>query len=277
MASGDSCTQHVVEASVAEAAAIERDRAGDVSGAIAKYEESERLLGLAISAALPAHAEDHPKLVQHQKEIHDRINHLKSPPPGGPAIPVEQQIRAVQLAMQASSTATQATSAAGGAKQMAAAAAVGAVGGAVVLGSTLGSFVVLGAMAGGAGAAFAATRSDKVGDVARGVGAMAISGVDKARAIDSEHNISGKVVDAGSKAVSAASAVDEKYGITDKMAKGVRAGVSKAQEIEEKHHVTSRVASGLATGIGKLATGMERMTQAASSSSGARASGSSAQ
>eukprot|EP00930_Biecheleria_cincta_P064893 TRINITY_DN50584_c0_g1_i1.p1 TRINITY_DN50584_c0_g1~~TRINITY_DN50584_c0_g1_i1.p1 ORF type:complete len:273 (-),score=68.70 TRINITY_DN50584_c0_g1_i1:119-937(-) len=272
MASGDTCTQRIVEASVAEAAAIQRDRAGDVSGAIAKYEESEQLLGLAIRAALPAHAEDYPKLVQHQKEVRDRINHLKSPPPpDGPVIPVEQQIRAVQLAMQASSTATQATSAAGGAKQMAAAAAVGAVGGAMVLGSTLGGFVVVGAVAGGAAAGYSATRSDKLGEVARGVGAMAVSGIDKARAIDAEHNISGKVADAGSKAVSAASAVNEKYGITDKVAKGVKAGISKAQEIEEKHHVTSKVASGLAASIGKLATGMERLTQATSSSSSSAA------
>ena len=49
-------------------------------------------------------------------------------------------------------------------------------------------------------AGVAATRSDQVGDVARGVGAMAIKGVDKARELDREHDITGKVMEAGSKA-----------------------------------------------------------------------------
>eukprot|EP00913_Durusdinium_trenchii_P016807 g15797.t1 len=98
---------------------------------------------------------------------------------------------------------------------MAAVAAVGAVGGAIVLGGALG-LATVGAVGGAAAAGVAATRSDAVGDAARGVGALTLKGYDKARELDREHDISGKMMQAGSKAVSTASAINEQYGITDK-------------------------------------------------------------
>eukprot|EP00439_Symbiodinium_sp_Y106_P052182 s1137_g6.t6 len=155
----DLCKSLVVAAAVVENEAIERDRAGDVPTALKKYEECQGLLARAIAAALPAHPEDHPKLVQHREEVLTRIQHLKSSS-GPPAIPVEQQIRAVQLGMQVANDAGRAATAAGGMKQMAAVAAVGAVGGAVVLGSTLGCFVTVGAVGGAAAARSMAAPDD---------------------------------------------------------------------------------------------------------------------
>lgn len=272
----DLCKSLVVAAAVVENEAIERDRAGDVPTALKKYEECQGLLARAIAAALPAHPEDHPKLVQHREEVLTRIQHLKSSS-GPPAIPVEQQIRAVQLGMQVANDAGRAATAAGGMKQMAAVAAVGAVGGAVVLGSTLGCFVTVGAVGGAAAAGMAATRSDKIGDAARGVGSMALKGVDKAREIDREHDITGKMVHAGTKAVETACTINQQYGIMDKVcvaskkqsklqvSKGMSAAVAKAHEVEEKHHVTSKVASGLSLGFSKAAQGFEKLTEAASS------------
>jgi len=257
----DVCQSFVVAASEIENEAIGLDRKGDVKGAIAKYEESQSLLQRAIDHATAAHAGDRPKLEQHRREVLDRIQHLKSLKGYPSTVPVEDQIRAVQLGMQATTAASQATTAAGGVKQMAAVAAVGAVGGAVVLGSALGLATVVG---GAAAAGVAATRTDQVGDVARGVGAMAIKGVDKARELDREHDISGKVMEAGSKAVTTAGAINEQYGITDKVSKGFHAAVAKAQEVEEKHHVTSKVASGIAFGFSKAAEGFEKLTEAAS-------------
>lgn len=257
----DACQSFVLAASEIENEAINLDRRGDVKGAIEKYEESQSLLQRAIGHATAAHAADRPKLEQHRREILDRIQHLKSLKGSPSNIPVEDQIRAVQLGMQATTAASQATSAAGGVKQMAAVAAVGAVGGAVVLGSALG-LATVGAVGGAAAAGVAATRSDQVGDVARGVGAMAIKGYDKAREINREHDISGKVMEAGSKAVTTAGVINEKYGITDKVCKGVHAAVAKAQEVEEKHHVSSKVASGIAFGFSKAAEGFDKLTGA---------------
>mmetsp|Transcript_57206 Transcript_57206/g.69896 ORF Transcript_57206/g.69896 Transcript_57206/m.69896 type:complete len:278 (+) Transcript_57206:116-949(+) len=259
----DVCQSFVVAASAVENEAIALDRSGDVKGALAKYEESQNLLQRAIENATAAHAADRPKLEQHRREVLERIQHLKSLRGTPSNIPVEDQIRAVQLGMQATTAAGQATSAAGGAKQLAAVAAVGAVGGAVVLGSALG-LATVGAVGGAAAAGVAATRSDQVGDVARGVGAMAIKGYDKARDLDREHDISGKVMEAGSKAATTAGAINEKYGITDKVSKGVHAAVAKAQEVEEKHHVSSKVASGIAFGFSKAAQGFDKLTEAAS-------------
>ncbi|CAE8611647.1 unnamed protein product [Polarella glacialis] len=269
----DECRRHVIAASTAENEGIELDRAGDVNAAIRKYEVCETALEAAISAALPAHADDQPKLTQHRAEVLDRISHLKSLNGKPSSIPVEQQIRAVQLGMQATSAASAATTAAGGVKTLAAVAALGAAGGFVVLGSTIGLGVV-GAVGGAAVAGYAATRSDKVGDLARGAGGLAVKGVDKAMDINREHDISGKFVDAGSKAVGTAKAVNEKYGISDKVGKGVGVAVSKAQQVEEKHNVTSKVAAGLSFGLGKLSSALDSATKAVSSSSSSGAASS---
>eukprot|EP00929_Paragymnodinium_shiwhaense_P113427 TRINITY_DN81720_c0_g1_i1.p1 TRINITY_DN81720_c0_g1~~TRINITY_DN81720_c0_g1_i1.p1 ORF type:complete len:311 (+),score=58.02 TRINITY_DN81720_c0_g1_i1:98-934(+) len=264
MSADDLCMQNVLAASVEENEAIEKDRAGDAPGAIAKYEESERLLAAAIAAALPNHAEDHPKLVQHRQELLDRISHLKSLKGGAPTIPLEQQIKAVQLGMQAHSAASRAASSAGGVKQMAAVAAIGAVGGAIVLGPL--GLTLVGAAGGAAVAGVAATRSDTIGDVTRGVGSFAAMGVEKAIDANRQHDITGKVVAAGGKAVTAARAVDGKLGVTDKVGRGVCAAMSTAQDIEQKHNVSGKVASGVGFGLTALSKGLDKVTSAASSS-----------
>uniref|UniRef100_A0A7S0FIQ9 MIT domain-containing protein n=1 Tax=Pyrodinium bahamense TaxID=73915 RepID=A0A7S0FIQ9_9DINO len=251
----DPCTQRVLAASVAENEAISLDRAGNVAAAIQRYEECERELSGAIGLALPAHADDHPKLVQHRKEILDRIAHLKSLNGAAPTIPVEQQINAVQLGMQATGAASSAVSSAGGAKTLAACAALGAVGGFVVLGGTVGAGLSI--VGGAAGAAYVATRQDKLGDAARTAGSCAIAGVEKAKKLNDEHKVTAKIADAGSKAVTAAKTVDEKYKISDKVSHGVGTILSKAQEIEQKHQVTDKVASGISKGFGKLSSALE--------------------
>lgn len=69
--------------------------------------------------------------------------------------------------------------------------------------------------------------------------------------MDREHDLSGKVMQAGSKAVHTASAINDQYKISDKaggwqlkwsgqVSKGVHAAMAKAQEVEEKHHVSSK-------------------------------------
>jgi len=254
----DDCIKHVLASSVAENAAIEFDRAGDVKQAIEKYQECEQELAAAIAAALPAHAGDHPKLVQHRQEILDRIKYLKSLNGGLPTIPIEQQIKAVQLGMQA-------TRSAGGVKTLAAVTAMGAAGGAIVLGSTIG--LTFSAIGGAAAAAYCATRNDKVGDAARSAGNVALAGVDKMAAINKEHKITDKMADAGAKAATTAKAVNDKYGITDKISKGVGAAVSKAQDIENKHHVTDKVATGMGKGLTKLTSALDSASKRASGSS----------
>eukprot|EP00405_Crypthecodinium_cohnii_P010522 CAMPEP_0206429404 /NCGR_PEP_ID=MMETSP0324_2-20121206/6220_1 /ASSEMBLY_ACC=CAM_ASM_000836 /TAXON_ID=2866 /ORGANISM="Crypthecodinium cohnii, Strain Seligo" /LENGTH=261 /DNA_ID=CAMNT_0053895077 /DNA_START=70 /DNA_END=855 /DNA_ORIENTATION=- len=258
MSNEDPCAAHVTAASVAESAAMELDRAGKVKEAIAKYQDCDRELDEAIKVALPTHSEDRPKLIKHQQEVQERIRHLQAAASSGktPTIPVEQQIQAVQLGMQAHQAGTAAVSSAGGVKTLGACAVVGAGAGFIVLGSTVGASLAI--VGGAAGAAYCATRGDKVGDVARGAGDAALAGVDKARDLDNKHNLTGKAMDAGSKAVTAVKEADQKYGITQRLSMGAHAAAQKVSQIEEKHHVTDKVASGLAAGFGKISSAFEK-------------------
>lgn len=247
--------RRVIDASILENEAIDLDRAGQVHAALKKYEECESMLASAIAVALPAYKEDHPKLVQHRKEVLDRVEHLKGLKGDVPTIPVEQQIKAVQLGMQATSAASSAMSSAGGMKTLAACAALGAVGGFLVLGGTLGATISL--VGGAASAAYCATRGDKVGEITRGAGAAAIAGADKAVELNREHKVTEKLADAGTKAIEVAKQVNDKYKISDKVADGVSKAITKAKEIEEKHHVTDKVAAGLSAGLAKLSSALE--------------------
>ena len=76
---------------------------------------------------------------------------------------------------------------AGGVSSIAGAAAVGGVVAGVALGPTA-------AVLAAGGAAYAATRSDGVGEAARQVGAAAVTAGQQAKAYDQEHNVTGKVV-----------------------------------------------------------------------------------
>jgi len=226
------------------------DRQGDTKGAASKYEEAARVLQEAAGLAAAAHPEDAPKLEQHRSELLQRAEHLKGLKEGQtPTIPLEQQVHAVQLGMQAASSAQAATSAAGGLPTMAAAAGVGAVGGFLVLGGIVGATAAV--VAGGAAAAYASTRQDQIGEAARGVGNMTLAAGQKAKAINQEHQITDKAVAMGKAAVEKAKEVDNKYSLVDKAKEGVSKGVQSAKEFENKYHVTDKIASGVSKGLSK--------------------------
>lgn len=242
----DECVRHVLAASSAENEAIELDRANNRAAALEKYKEAVREFQAAIAVALPDHAEDRDKLTAHKNEVQSRIHLLTSSP--ATSIPVEDQIKSVQLAMAGASAASNAAESAGGVKKLAAVAAVGAVGGAVVLGGALG-LTTVGIVGGAAGAAYCATRQDKVGDLARKTGDVALKGVDRVQELNREHQITAKIAEAGRSTVTKAKEVNASYGITDKIAAGASKATAKAREIEEKHKVTDKVASGISKGL----------------------------
>merc|ERR1719210_2811605 len=138
---------------------------------------------------------------------------------------------------------------------------MGAVGGAIVLGSTIG-FVGVGAIGGAAAAAYCATRSDKVGEATRAAGGIALKAGEKAQQINQEHKITEKLADAGSKAVTKAQEVNNKYGITTKIAQGASQATAKAREIEEKHKVTDKVGGGVSKGLDKISSMLAKKSDA---------------
>lgn len=261
----DECVSRVMAASMAENEAIDLDRKGQRAAAIAKYEECVKEFNAAIAAALPNHSEDRPKLMEHKAQVEARIATLKASP--GTTVPVEDQIKSVQLAMCGASAANAAVSSAGGVKTMAAVAAVGAVGGAIVLGSTVG-LTAIGAVGGAAGAAYAATRQDAVGDAARSVGGTAIKGVEKAQELNDKHQITAKVADVGNKAATKARAINDQHQITSKISSATSAAVNKTKEFEAKHQVTNKVASGLSKGLDGVSSLLSRGSGSGASGAG---------
>lgn len=260
----------VMAASSAEMAAVDLDRSGNNQAAIQKYEESVRQLeaAIAITSSGGDHAEDHPKLVQHRDEVRTRITYLRGLAGKAPTIPVEEQIKAVQIGMQAASSAASAAGQAGGVKTLAACAALGAGAGLMMLGP-------VGAVAGAVGAGYVATRQDKAGEVARSAGGLGVAAVTKAKEINDQHQISTKVVEAGKHGFAAAKEADTKYGVTTKISSAASTAMAKGREIEQTHHVTDKVASGFSKGLTKL-TAVLATTGNAGTASTSGASGSAA-
>mmetsp|Transcript_85630 Transcript_85630/g.239174 ORF Transcript_85630/g.239174 Transcript_85630/m.239174 type:complete len:283 (-) Transcript_85630:109-957(-) len=253
----DECLSYVIAASSAENEAICLDRAGNTVEAIKLYEVCETELASAISTAFSYHADDHPKLVQHRKEVLDRIQHLRSLKGAPSTISVEEHIKAVQLGMQASAVAKDGVAKGAGVKTLAACAAIGAAGGFLVLGSIPLVPASAAAVAGAAGVGYCATRSDRIGGAARGMGGVVVAGAEKVVEINKEHRISEKVVGASKKAVDRARDVDTKFGISTKVVAGVTGAMSKAKDIEDRHQVTGRVASGVTKGYAKVSAALD--------------------
>merc|ERR1712216_258854 len=144
---------------------------------------------------------------------------------------------------------------------------MGAVGGAIVLGSTIG-FTAIGAIGGAAGAAYVATRQDTVGQAARSAGGLALSGVAKAQQINEQHQLTAKMADAGNKTVAKGKEINDKHDVTGKISGAVGAVMSTGKAIEEKHQVTSKVAGGLAKGLDGVSSLMGGGRKSGSSASG---------
>lgn len=102
-----------------------------------------------------------------------------------------------------------------GAKVMAGAAAAGGIAVTAAAGS-----VTLG-LVGAAGAAYAASRSDAVGDAARSTGKAAIAVGNKAAEFNREHHITDKVSAAAKKGYATAKEVDQKHNFSGKAASGI--------------------------------------------------------
>jgi len=211
---GDPCLAKVLEAAAAEQRAIEHDRKNETEAALAKYGLAERSLeeAVRVAEAEGKHADDRPRLERHRQELLDRMVHLRCLTPGqAPTIPLEQQVRTVELSMTHPSRAAGAGAGASPPPQgtFAGAVVLGAFGGAAVLGGTL-AMPLAGAVAGAAALGYAATRNDDVGTAVRTAG--------------------------GSAATAATTAADKAKEISTTAA-------DKAKEIDERYQIRNTVAS----------------------------------
>jgi len=255
-----------MQGATAENEAIALDRAGQYEGAIAKYEECERHFAMAVGFAQPDHAQDQPKLQAHREQVLSRLVHLKSLNGAESTVPVEDQIKTIQLGMQAAQSAERtaaaavaATESAGGMGTLGAVSAIGAGVGFLALGP-------LGLIAGAAGSAYMATRQDGVGATTRQVGSTAITAAQGAKELDQKHRVSQNLMAAGGAAATQIAETNQKYGITDKISTGVGAAASRLSQIEREHHVTEKMAAGLSAGLSAVTRALSpRQTQSVAS------------
>lgn len=215
-----------------EAAAMELDRQHKVTEAIVKYQEAVEILQSATNAC-PEDQPDRAALEQHSREVSERRTYLEGLSEGADAdLPLEAHINSVELTM----TPTTDTGSSGGSSVLGAVAAIGGVAGVLLTRGPIGG------LACAAGAAYAATRSDKVGDAARAVGQAGVTGADKAVALNEKYQFTGKVMavgtataakaqDLSSHAVAKVQDLDSQYHISEKAKTVSVATVTKAQEL----------------------------------------------
>lgn len=248
------CINLTVEASQIESEGMELDGQGRVQDAIGAYKKAAEGLQRAVDACPSGHA-DGPVLVQHRKEVLERVAYLEGLDPNQtPSIPLDVHIKGVQLTMAAESSSTGGYGGAAGAatqngptgaKTMGATAAMAGAAGLLMIGP------IAGLVAAG-GAAYATTRSDKIGDGARNVGKAGVAAADKVKALNEEHGITDKAKAVGTAAAEKAKNIDEKYQVREKATQAAVKGVSIAQDFNEKHKVTEKLGTGLAKVGGKI-------------------------
>ena len=134
---------------------------------------------------------------------------------------------------------------------VAGAAAAGGVMAFGILGSMTGGMVAAGA------AAYATTRKDGLGDVAKAVGRAAVAAATKGRELNDEYKISERARSAASEGYRAARQLNDKYEVTDKAKAATQDGLAKARTFDEQHGVSSKLASGLTAGLNSLTSALK--------------------
>ena len=195
-------------------AAVEADVTGDAVKAVDLYERAANELDAA-ARANPAEASE---MRGKAAEYRARVAVLKQKIQADQVAAMATGAAAMQQGAQAVHQGQQAVATAGGYSTVAGAAAVGATAGALLMGP-MSAVVAAGA------AAYATTRKDSVGDVARSTGETAAATASGLKKFNDEHKITSKVYDAGVAAAAKAKEVNAKYGISTKMSEGANYGV----------------------------------------------------
>eukprot|EP00929_Paragymnodinium_shiwhaense_P105073 TRINITY_DN69986_c0_g1_i1.p1 TRINITY_DN69986_c0_g1~~TRINITY_DN69986_c0_g1_i1.p1 ORF type:complete len:369 (-),score=58.46 TRINITY_DN69986_c0_g1_i1:32-1063(-) len=229
------CADIVLEASAVEERAMTFDRAGAYPGAVDLYRKAADKLAEAVQLCPEWHA-DLGTINRHVLEVRTRAAYLDSLGRNPADIPLEEHIHGSQLTL-----ATDASSASKGGypaekRQTLGAAAVGGAAGLLLLGPHIGAAVVA------VGAACAANRSDKVGQVSRGVGDMGASAIESAassrRVVEARESVaeSCKQVDEKLHITAAARTVDDRLGVSDK----AQSAADKLRQVDEKYALSEK-------------------------------------
>lgn len=227
--------------------AVQEDGQGNIEQAILHYNSAASQLEKLIEASeggegngSASDVEDWKAKVQQYKTrvtfLQQRLQEAK----------LEQYAQTAKLAQEGMSIAAkgqQAVKVAGGPSPLAGAAAVGAGVGLVLAGP-------IGAIAGAAGIAYAATTKETgVGEAARKTGQVAVDGYSAVRKFDSEYNISSKAYEATIAGVNKITELNKNYQVTDRVSNMAKTTTESLTKFEQKNQVISKLGSGLASAL----------------------------
>lgn len=226
--------------------AVREDGQGNIEQAIALYNTAASQLEKLVEssegggAGSASDVEDWKAKVQQYKTrvtfLQQRLQEAK----------LEQYAQTAKLAQEGMSMAAkgqQAVKVAGGPSPLAGAAAVGAGVGLVLAGP-------IGALAGAAGIAYAATTKENgVGEAARKTGQVAVDGYSAVRKFDSDYNISSKAYEATIAGVNKITEINNSYQVTDRVSTMAKNTTESITKFEEKNKVISKLGSGLASAL----------------------------
>ena len=223
-------------------AAVQQDSQGNLEGAIKLYNEASSLLEKLIASGTGTgpDLEDWQSKVQQYKSrvtyLQQRLQEVK----------LQQYAQTAKLAQDGMSMAAkgqEAVKVAGGPTPLAGAAAVGAGVGLVLAGP-------IGALAGAAGIAYAATTKDNgMGEVARKTGQVAVDGYSAVRKFDGEYKISSKAYSATVAGVNKVTEIEQKYKIKDRVANVAKSTTEGITNFEKQNRVMEKIGSGLANAL----------------------------
>ena len=225
--------------------AIQADIARDVDKAISLYTRAADELEKAAKTFPDEAAEMRAKA----KEYRDRAQVLAQAAQADKIAAMASGAQALQQAGTVAHQGQVAVKTAGGTSTMVGAAAMGGIAGAMLLGPMT-------AVAAAGAAAYATTRTDTAGDVARSTGVAAATTATSLKKFNDTHDITGKTRDAAVAAAAKAKEVNDKYGITTKAKAAATTAYNKAAEIENKHGVTSKVGGAIAGGLASFTKAM---------------------
>jgi len=222
--------------------AVQQDGQGNLEEAIKLYNTAASQLEKLIESGTgsPSDLEDWKSKVQQYKTrvtyLQQRLQEVK----------LEQYAQTAKLAQEGMSMAAkgqQAVKAAGGPSPLAGAAAVGAGVGLVLAGP-------IGALAGAAGIAYAATTKDTgVGEAARKTGQVAVDGYSAVKKFDADYNISSKAYTATKAGINKVTEIEKKYQFTERVGNVVSSTTETITNFEKKNQVISKLGSGLASAL----------------------------
>ena len=126
------------------------------------------------------------------------------------------------------------------------AAATGAVIGTLLVGPVVG-IVVAGV------AVYATTREDRIGEVARNVGSLAVSAFDKGTDLAKQYHLPEKLAAAAHATKSKLVEINDEYKVTEKVSQGAGVVADKAKELDQKYGISSKTGDLFKQGV-SLAT-----------------------